>query len=846
MQQTNLHGDYLRLSVPEKKKDKDWFKYQKDRIIPAHLSSLIQDYHEMDRLYRFMGNDLSGFKSEVAYYCGSMEQYGATEEQLVPYNPVQNKFEVLKGDMLSRSAVHNNYSLLTSKVRHKKDKEFIEAIRRSVDQELELSVVALQLEQQGMPPEEISKQIDAMRTAALPQNIEKKNFAAQGEITFSKVLRHVVNDQEVKRKKLESLEDVLTVSRTIIHCGWKYGKPTITVVNPLHVGFHKNPNEPKLEKGDYVYYRDEITLADALQEYANDLSDDELRQLIGSATTVGSTNSMNHMDDFIFDHTRHLSLLDTLGERLYRGTGLAQGNALTNANIHKTLWRVHCEFKAFEEVIYRSHTDEFGEKVTERFSSDADIIPSNASRIEFTNEVFEKAYKYVWVDELLGIEYEAEILSIPRRYQFTLLQPDILIKYGKVPFQPEYAENPFSDFELSYKGRILFNRNTKWLSPLQKALPYIFQYMTVKRIMDRELSSYVGHEVIIDTDQIPDEVGLYHEQSADPTEDPILKNDIIARQTKRRYFSGSRTKTGLAPQSTRSAGVQHAVVDTSAQITNLQNLAQLLSIETGMALGIPPQREGMTVQNTNVTDNRQNLVQSTLATQTIFFYVDSIWNSAINEHMKNMLTFIKLKSESLPYSLETILPDNSKELIEVLPEHVEFMEDLGLTLESNGKEQFYFDVMMQNVFSFAQNAGEGAENVSAILKALVTSSSASEVHDMIEKATAKQQARLAEQQQREAAMQQKLAEDSREAQRYAAELALEGKLKEQQQRGMLAAKQADIQADMMKRQADVDNNNVADQIELNREKMAFDAKENQKDRELEITLAKMKPKPTSK
>ena len=389
--------------------------------------------------------------------------------------------------------MHSNYSLLTQQVRHKKDKEFIEVIRKSVDQELELAVVAMQLEQQGVPPEEIEKQLNSMRTLALPQNIQNKNFSAQGEITFAKVLRHTIYEQEVKRKKLESLEDILTVARSIIHCGWKYGRPHITVVNPLHVGFHKSPNEPKIEKGDYVYYRDEITLADALQEYGNELTDEELHKLIDAVTPIGAmSDHLNHMNQMIFDQTKYLSLLDSLGERLHRGEGLAQGNALSNANIHRTLIRIHCEFKAFEEIIYRSHIDDFGERITERFSSDADIIPSTASKVEFTNEIFEKSYKYVWVDEITGIEYEAEILAIPRRYQFTMLQPDLLIRCNKVPFQPEYPDNPFSDFELSYKGRILFNRNTKWLSPLQKALPHAFQYMAVKRIMDREMAGYIS------------------------------------------------------------------------------------------------------------------------------------------------------------------------------------------------------------------------------------------------------------------------------------------------------------------------------------------------------------------
>ena len=116
------------IKLNEEKKDKEWYKYQMDRYVPHTVVPIIEDYQEMKRLYEFVNNDLSNFKDDVAYYCGSLEEYGATEETLVPYNPIPNKIEVLKGDLLSRG-LNYKVMLLTAKAVRDKNEQLLEAIK---------------------------------------------------------------------------------------------------------------------------------------------------------------------------------------------------------------------------------------------------------------------------------------------------------------------------------------------------------------------------------------------------------------------------------------------------------------------------------------------------------------------------------------------------------------------------------------------------------------------------------------------------------------------------------------------------------------------------------------------
>lgn len=786
-----------------------------------------------------MNNDFSGFQSEINYYCGTMIEAGETEEALNPYNPVPAKFSVLEGRMLAMPVAHSRPVIQTPQAMQKKTKEFQAQIRASVEAAFVAAKRELELENQGYKPEEIAKILEAEKTEALPVDLSRKNYRAQGEIIFAKLMQWQLNEQNIKTKKVNTLKDLLVGSRVASYCGWRYGRPVVEELNILNLEYFKNENESRLEKSDYVYYQDTLTAGEAIQEYGNELDDKTLQELLGG-------QFMGHVPkDALYQPTKDMaqyySTRVAMGESYndWRG-GLAQSTNYNNGEMDRIVTRIHCEFKAFSPVIFLSFKDEYGQRITEKLSGDANVIPSSASEVEFTNRFFERAKKWVWVDEISGIEYEAEILWIPRRHEFTLLDDDHMVRYREVPNQPEYHDNPFADFELSYKGRLLYSRNADWISPLKRALPYAFQIMAAKRLIDREMAKYEGKSTTVDVDQIPTNLALETMNGMQSIDDAVLRNKIIARKTSTWYYSGGNSRNGALPSSTRSVGVQHTVTDTASQMIALQNLVNLIDVELGMALGIPPQSQGIVTPGTNARDNQQTMVQHTLSAQIIYYYLEDFWNSTLNEHMKNVLHYIRLNLDDLGHTLEAVLPDNTTEFFKVMPEDIEFMKDLGLTLQSNGREQLYFDLMTNQVFSIAQNAGEGAVAISSLLKAITTSASPEEMHAQIEKSAAEQAKRIQAQQEREAELQKQNVEQQLELERAKAGIAQETQLTLIRQKGAENARAADIQASMMERQADINENEVSDKLEGEREQREFDREENEKDRILDLKIARLK------
>lgn len=825
--------DFMRLTVSESEKDKDWYKFHADRIIPAYNSLTIQDFEEMTKLYQFANNDLQLFKKEIEYYCGSLEEFGATEEDLIPYNPIPNKLEQLKGDLLARGNTHK-VILLTAKAMRQHNEEFVERLKKSVDQELAIAVTKQQLAMQGMSDEEMQQHIAQLRTAIEPQNLDKRDFMSEGEKVYNKLLQFGMFDQDVRSKKMETFEDLFKVDRFFLYVGWKHGKPAINVLNPKHVGFSKNPNTPYIQHGDYVWYRDELTVADALQEYINKLDKDDIEKILQYGATF---NSVDRNDRPVYDYTRYYSLLTALDQKLYKGEGMHQGTSLTNVNFNRTLWRVHLEFKAFKPVMFFTYKDEYGEKITVQLNHDASIIPDDASKVTYTNRYMTQTDKYVWSDED-GNEFEAEILTVPRRYEVTKLGNDIILDYREVPYQPDNYDNPFVDFELSYKGGICNSRNAKSISLMQRGLPYAFQYMALKRLQDREIAKYVGQEAAIDVDQIPDDLAVDHEGNALEGEDRLLQNEIIARKIGKRYYSGSRSSNGLPAPSTRTAGINYNIVDVSPQLINIQQLCNLVNAEMGIVMGVPPQREAATMPNTNVTDNKQALVQSTMATQSYFFFHDKVWSHALNEYLYYLKHYIKFNfsNDTKYYRLNYVSTEGTTDYLEITPEQLEKLEDIGLYLHDSGKEQLYFNFMTspQTIQAFAQNAGEGVESISSILRAIVRSNSVEEVHELITIEADKQRERQEKLAQQQNQLRAEATKQQQQLEAYKSDLKLQADLQRLDAQKEADLQRAEIQAQSLAMQYDINKNKESDIIEKAKLDHAFQRQENAKDRQLEL------------
>ena len=835
------------LKAPEKEKyanDGQWFKDYAEWIVPAN-NEVVDDYQTLKDCYDIVNGNLDNFKEKFKKFCNPLQLPDVGEDDFIePYPKIHNKINVLKGELLKRG---DNFRvvLLTSKAIKDKNKQMVESIRESVERELGAELQKMQMMMEGMSEEEMAQFEEELREELTPEDIAQKDFLADWEIFHNKILKYAYYDQDIKLKQMGTFEDLCTADKFFVYSGFKHGKPYLEERNTLFTGYHKSPNQYFVHKGDYVWYKKAVTTADIYNEYQQYLDDDQLEELMS-----GSANNNHRVDGrhdvmsgnarAVFDHNKqHLTRdlinktegVDSIDALKQVGNSMSQGynNASAENQLH---WETHIEFKAFKEVIFLTYNDDYNESITTVLDGKArNIISDDAEKVNKINMYGDYVDTYVWTDPVSETVYEAMILYIPRKYEVIRLGEGIYPIYREVPFQRTNINAPYSSFELSTKGVIGSARNSPSVSLVQRALPAYFEYLYVKKVQNEELSKYQGFIQSIDVDQIPDELG--QDEDGNPVRDKIQAYLLHLKKTNRDLYSGSQSSLGALPPNTRSPGSSGYALGTAMELYNLQNLADMLDREIGMAMGISPQREAQFSSNSNVTDNQQAITQSHHITEPYFFLHNEVWRSALNDYLRNFITYCKTQLELNPESeyliFDYIAPDGVRDLIKVTPDLLA-MEDVGLWTSNNMKQQDYLQRMEHLSFSIAQNGGEGMEEISTIVKAITSDASPEEIHKMIQLASQKQKDRLqqAEEAQREHEASLAAAENERqslEAQNRKDEIILQEALR----------KDREIEVMLTRYGIDADRDNIPDVVQkqkIENDKIIADAKLRLDEREI--------------
>lgn len=738
------------LKIPETEKyanDEQWFKDYMNYIVPAYAST-IDDYKNMKLCYDVYHDNLEGYKDILDKYANKFgENIGQIDNEVSPYPKLHNKVNKLKGEFLKRPE-NLKAVLLSAKAIKDKNKQLFEAIKNSVEEAVSLELSKVQAQMQGMSPQEAESYIETLRTQATPEDLLQKDFQSEWEIFYSQAIRYCQYDQDVKLKKMETLEDAIVADRFFIYSGWKFGKPYLEIRNPLYSGFQKASNELFVHKGDFFWYKKPITVVDAFNEYGHILSDEEISRLGISATSgnysIDDRHSLNPQKNaYVRDQTSEEIFNNLYGTPNFQDkiTGLHQGQGMTSRIQSKSLiWETHFEFKAFRELIFLSYIDEYNMPVTLVLSNNFKI-PKEANKEKFTNKWGQESEKYTWFDEISGIEFTAEKLWIPRKYEVVRLGYDVYPICREVPFQYTDVENPFSSFTLSTFGAILSSRNSRSVSLIQRAIPAYFDLLLLKTIQRREVTKYQGYIQSVDIDQIPLKLG--QDIDGNILRDPVATWMLYRKHLGVDFYSGSQTTTGGLAPATRSPGSSGYILGTAQEIFLLQQIINFIDQEIGIAMGISPQREASFAVGSNVTDNLQAISQSYDITEPYFFLVNEVWKYAILDYVKNFRTFCQNEYDRLGEApiFQYVLPDGTKELFEITPRMLE-PQSIGIFIANSNQDASYAEIMLNYAQAFAQNAGEGMDQVSTLVKAITGGYSAEEIDKLIRMASAKQQERL--------------------------------------------------------------------------------------------------------
>jgi hypothetical protein len=838
------------LKISEEKKyadDCQWFKDYMDYIVPPY-SSTIENYKEMKLAYDLLNDNLEGYKSELNKFCNKFgENFGQIEEDIMPYPKLHNNVNVLKGEYLNRPDSYK-VVLLSARAIRDKNRQLLERVKQSVDEAIFLRIKRMEAEMAQMNPQQVEQYIEELRTQETPEDLLAKNFQSEWEIFYSKAVKYGKYDQMTKRKRGETLQDVLTADRCFIYSGWKFGKPSIEVRNPLYVGFEKDPNEFFINKADYVWYKKPISIADVYNNYGEFLSDEEIESLGIHTNANNNRVDKRHAlgGTYVHDHTNQDLFKDLVhaGERSFedKNVGLSQGQGIYRRDARQHLvWETHFEFKAYKRLIFLTYLDEYNKKITLPLLSTFDI-PEGAEKVKYTNRWGQQTVKYVWTDPYTESEMSAEEVWIPRKYEAVRLGTDVYPICREVPNQRLNLQDPFGSFNLSTFGAVFTSRNSRSISPVTRAIPAYFQYLFIKHIQNRELSKYQGFIQDVDVDQIPNKLGK--DIDGNVIRDPIATWFLWRKAAGVSFYSGSQTTTGGLPPATRSPGSTGHIIGTAQDIYVMQQILDMLEVEIGMAMGISPQRVSQFKQHSNVSDNQEAILRSHNITEPYFYYLDLIWKEVMEDYVNNFKEYcyiLKEQAGEMPL-FQFMLPDGVEELLEVTPKMLEAI-DIGLFVQDGGREDQYQQMMLSYAQAFAQNAGEGVEVISSLIKAITSGASAEEVHKMVKMASNEQQQRMQQMEQTRLKVQQEYLARQKEA----IEDQQSHEIEKIDRKGEWDLKKAEVSAMGFDTDKDRNDNAVPDVLEVEKLRHQIDVDNRKLDlEEKKLNIEKQKAKADAK
>lgn len=821
----------LKVSESEKyKNDHQWFKDFMEYIVPSGHTT-VTDYDTMKATYEITNMNLDSLKSKMTMFCNPLADMVDEQPDIIdPLPDLKIKIEVLKGEILKRNDDFK-LVLITDQAIQQKNEEQMKQITISIDEKVGLELFGLQKQMEGMPQEEVQQLIQSIRSKHEPEDIRQKDWLSDLEIFYSKILVDAYQRLNLKSVMADTLEDAAIADRFYVFNGWRHGKPYIEVRNPLQGEGSKDSNQPFIHKGAWFWYKKPITLVDVVAHY--NLTNDEIDQIYTSVG-VDKRHGLNQ-PPILADNLDIIEMFDTSSSN-DKYTGLAQTEQYNRVK-RELVWETHFEFVAFKKVVFLTYQNDYGKNVVEILSSDFEI-PSNATKETFFNKFDQETDRYVWFDPIVNTEFSAEEIWIPRLYEVTRLGTGLYKNCREVPYQPINPENPF-EINLSTKGIIINARNSKSVSPIQRAIPLYLQLLYLKTVQNKELSKYQGFIHAVDIDQIPDDLAL--DQNGKKVRDKIAAYFAFLRKTNRDIYSGSQTSLGGLPPATRSPGSSGFTLGTAVELMNLQQLIELIKREISMAMGISPQREASFTQGSNVSDNQQAIVQSYTITEPLFYKHSLVWKDVLSDYLKAFGQYYRNLFEVFNYaeiSENFWLPTGTQETLTITPRHISH-SDVGLHLRAGGIGERYAEIMLNQSLTFAQNQGEGMTQISQLVKDIVSGVSPEEVHKRI--AVLEEQSHL---------RQQQLQQQQIEGQSQIAQMQIEAREDEQAHdlqkirlKGDIDLAIEGIRATVLGKQQDLNNNNIPDSVDLANiaiKERQLDLKEKEVSQKFEIDKEKIK------
>ena len=793
-----LNKGFLSDKVSFKLKNKQWRMDKVDYLCSQVDTNDSADWKRMKRNYLLNNNVID--QDEYREFCDPLGlDVDAGKDYVEVFNLSSNKISVLQGEEMKRPWNYNVVSInpeATNDILREKQAEFTKYLRAEfkkevgmVQQENEQRVA---METEGLKPEEAEKQKQALaakydKEAAdilNPNQLEKKykKYRSVKETKMTHLLKSLVINEKVRHVKNKCFFNASIAGKEAVLIDIVNNETKIVELNPLGCIEHKSPEVEFYQNGDYFVYKQEMTLAHVLEELQDELKDSDISKLENRLTKVRGTDApLMSKSGHSPSHFENLPLGNAGTSDINYSGSHGQSSADDDyVTVYTTIW------KSQRKLGFLIAPDKSMELVGEEFEVPADAIKTTAKELVGRSKV-----TYAWTDEE-GDAYSLEWKWIAEVWKGRRVEEDIYGHIKPMEFQLRSKLNPNKVY-LPVFGTSYNNANAPIVCPMDRMYPWQKLYLMVMSKWLKLIAKDDGVVNLLNTLMIDPKIG-------------IEKTMRYAKDTGMLLFNPLAHAEGAGMVNSMKAGEKLDLSNTQ-QLSHYTNILQYIESMIGTAAGIPPGREGRSSANSNVTDNQQDLMQSSHITEPFFSKHDLLWEDILNGLVRvEQFKFSNGKDHNARY----ILSDEELGMLKI--EANEFMDDeFNVRIVNNGKAHQDLQILKSRSNEILQNEKNGLST----LVTLMGTESIAEFKDYVlnieQNISDRETQQQAGQQEHEAKLLEKNLEARQNAQDH--------ELNVVDRKGEWDLKAKEISSFSFQQEQDGNSNGIPDQLEIEKLKM---------------------------
>ena len=730
-------------------------------------------------------DDYKGFTNSFNYGNDAMYTNGIQHFDQIEHHPIIDQIaKAMVGERRRRkiNAKVVDLSFNARNQRKQKKQELIKQLfEATVIDPLRNQIREQMLQGQQPTPEqaqEMQAQAERQLQTMLLEDIKEymeNDFHLSTDVQGQRMLDHWMKVNDIENITVEGFKHAIITGKEVYRRGIRNKKPYAEVVNPMHLSYYLSPSKNNIEDAEWIRYEEVITLGEFFEMFGSQVKPKDLKKLDtlidgGFSDTGYSTSRRNfesHLVSVISSDPRvlrgEIDQRNTFGQEYLKNIyGSHAGSAGTK------LRRVNICFKTQRMMYYVYRISE------ETGKPEYEYLDESYTPNKLNGDI---SWKTIWINQIWNVDKVGE--------------GDSALYFNMGPLEGQYSsiDDPWN-VKMPYIGGEYSKLmgNTKNVSVMDLGKPWQYKFnIQMARLQEIEATD-LGKVLLLTQQAIPKEW------------DPI---DFYGHLRQYKLGILDTQQEGATPYDANL--IKGVDLSNSNEIANKIQYLEFLKDNIAKSMYYNPSRLGQISPYLPVTNNQQNILQSSAQTEDIY----SIHNSILERLLNALIDDARICYYMNPKIYDYVLDEVSMASLDIDPEVMKYSK-LNVFVANQSEDEINLQAVKEFIPFFVQSQMIGFEDTVN----LIWAKNGSEALNIARKGDRKRE----QQAEQDRQMQQQMQESDQQFQA----LIWEKELQKEQMR--------------QSGEHDVNNNMLNDKQDAIKEKAKHDAAEKAKDRALQEKL----------